>query len=148
MVRCFVCIVGLLGTACASSMGDRTPCVGPRCGAPNDAGRVDATVHNGSDADAGPHCRADTDCPDGFCDRTGACAAIDTALRHGTACKRAPELPTGNVEPLLNTCGAYLCTDARCRSCLTDEECNLEYMAPQCRSVATGPGNRCGNYGP
>jgi glutaminyl-peptide cyclotransferase len=56
--------------------------------------------------------------------------------------------PNGLVVGIFNSCGAYFCTDGRCRSCRADQECkdahNRERSGViQCRRNPGWPGNRC-----
>lgn len=73
-------------------------------------------------------CANDEQCGDGFCDR-GHCAAIWTCnLEYGQRCE----------EP--QRCGAYyVCVDGRCRSCISDSECNSSpsNRDPKCVSDST-----------
>lgn len=95
-------------------------------------------------------CNTDADCGSGFCDRTGQCSSVDvdSTARFGTPCTIAPRNPNGTVNGEQNTCGPYLCVEGRCRSCVEDSECQIEYGAPSCGHVseARWPGNSCGNY--
>ena len=109
--------------------------------APRDGG-VDA----GTAADASARCNRDDDCGSGFCDRAGRCQAVDEPTRFGMECSVPARVPQGYAIGLLNTCGAYLCLEGRCRSCMEDAECQIEYNAPACRQLGTTRGYRCGDY--
>jgi len=95
-------------------------------------------------------CNTDADCDGGFCDRTGRCGSVDlsSTARFGTPCTLGPRNPNGTANGEQNTCGPYLCIEGRCRSCVEDSECQIEYGAPTCGhlSEARWPGNSCGNY--
>lgn len=91
----------------------------------------------------GATCTADDNCQSGFCD-LGTCKEIDG--QYGAYCSPAPRTAEGYRDGKLNTCGAYICIDHRCRSCLSDEQCLQEYGASKCQSHALRPGHRCGNY--
>lgn len=96
----------------------------------------------------GVRCRSDLECQDGFCDRTGRCEQIDDQTRFGAVCTLPARAPQGFAIGLLNTCGAYPCLQGRCRSCMEDRECQIEYGAPSCRRLGVTRGYRCGAYGP
>lgn len=98
----------------------------------------------GSTATSGQACRADVDCPGELCDR-GRCATpaeLDPSRAAGGTfghpCDARYE--TGK----LAVCGAYRCIEARCRSCINDEEC-----APggKANGVFCDKG-QCGRYPP
>lgn len=96
-------------------------------------------------------CSSDVDCSGGFCDRTGRCGTVDVNAtgRFGTPCTLPPRNPNGTANGEQNTCGSYLCINGRCRSCLEDSECQIEYGAPSCGQILESnrwPGNTCGNY--
>jgi len=101
-----------------------------------------------SDAESNDRCNTDKECLGGFCDRDGSCQVTPASSRYGTACERAPELPSGRINGDFNTCGPYLCIDGRCRSCLTDMECFVELGSPQCGSLPDPRfrGTSCGIY--
>jgi len=92
----------------------------------------------------GKSCRADDECTDGFCDRSGHCEQLDEQTRFGQTCTVPARLPSGFAISLLNTCGAYPCVAGRCRSCLEDAECQIEYGAPSCRKLGAAGGYSCG----
>jgi hypothetical protein len=94
----------------------------------------------GAAADA-TACGADRECGSGFCDK-GRCAEPEGV--YGAACTPAPRTAEGVRDGKLNTCGAYVCIEARCRSCESDAQCQGELGAPRCMSSATRPGSRCG----
>ncbi|MCG5051408.1 MAG: glutaminyl-peptide cyclotransferase [Myxococcales bacterium] len=73
---------------------------------------------------------------------------MSSTARFGAPCTLAPRNPNGTTDGKQNTCGAYLCIDGRCRSCVEDGECEIEYGAPTCGHLldTRWPGNRCGNY--
>jgi len=98
-------------------------------------------------------CGTDGDCVSGFCDSTGWCYEVDENSRFGTPCTVPPRAADGFVDGILDTCGAYMCTDARCRSCTSDTECQINFGAPSCSSeeelLRLDPnrlGRQCGNY--
>jgi hypothetical protein len=87
-------------------------------------------------------CRSDTDCQEGFCDLR--VCQKPTGV-YGRMCKLAPRTPEGPRNGKLNVCGPYLCSDGRCRSCKSDDECRLELGSPRCYKLEGEPGLRCGN---
>jgi hypothetical protein len=87
-------------------------------------------------------CKADQDCPSGFCDR-GVCQAPSGI--YGRPCQAAPRGPDGLRDSMLSVCGAYLCVDGRCRSCSSDAECRSEVGSPKCYKLEGEPGMRCGD---
>lgn len=89
----------------------------------------------------GTTCDADGSCQSGFCD-LGKCKEVDG--QYGSVCVPAPLTTDGLRDGKLNSCGAYICADARCRSCNSDKQCQKEYGAAKCRSHVTRPGKRCG----
>lgn len=99
------------------------PCVGCR-----GAGDMDQHTE--------PHvtCASDSACPEGFCDR-GMCAAYSSNVPYGAPCA-AP--PAGGYNP----CGAYVCVDHRCRSCVADSECGSPVST--CNHYPGDPGRACG----
>jgi hypothetical protein len=90
---------------------------------------------------ANPSCRSDAECPGGFCDN-GTCAAMHGVF--GAACTPAPRTPEGIRDGKLHSCGPYVCSDTRCRSCSSDEQCRAELGAPFCVLTSGLPGRRCG----
>ena len=63
-------------------------------------------------------CTKDDECGDGFCDR-GQCSAIYTCSRDlGARCE------------LDGQCPYLMCIDGRCRSCASDEECQIRIERP------------------
>jgi hypothetical protein len=93
-------------------------------------------------AASGNTCRVDKDCREGFCDR-GVCQTPEGV--YGRQCKAAPRIAEGPRDGKLNTCGAYLCLDSRCRSCTSDSQCQSELGSPRCYKAEEDPGYRCGN---
>lgn len=89
----------------------------------------------------GQSCSLDGSCLSGFCD-AGQCA--EPSGPFGAVCTPAPRTSDGLRDGKLNVCGAYLCLNGRCRSCVSDTQCKEEYGAPRCRSLAPYPGRRCG----
>jgi len=128
-------LLALTATACGASSKEAADCSSRAC---DDAGPASADARSG--------CASDQECDTGFCDRTGACGEPDFGSGFGTPCTRPPETALGTPESKLDTCGAYLCLEGRCRSCVDDRECQLELDAPQCRVVSGEPGRRCGRY--
>ena len=86
-------------------------------------------------------CRADRECHTGFCDR-GQCAQPEGAF--GAVCTPVPRTADGFRDAKLHVCGAYLCSDSRCRSCESDSQCQAELGATRCLSSPGRPGLRCG----
>lgn len=78
-------------------------------------------------------CTKDSQCGDGLCDR-GHCAAIITCLYYpGAPCKTDKHC-------------RGLCMEGRCRSCVSDEECQRKSLAPNAACDAPGshpPGRSC-----
>jgi hypothetical protein len=75
----------------------------------------------------GYECVVDDQCKTLFCDR-GRCAYSRRSATdpYGAACVPGPPKPVPEdlrVAPPEGTCEGYLCVDARCRSCLSDAEC-------------------------
>jgi hypothetical protein len=95
----------------------------------------------GQDHPAGAACQADEDCQSGFCD-AGVCRLPEG--QYGAVCTPAPRTAEGLRDGKLNACGAYICSEDRCRSCNSDSQCQQEYGAPTCRLHPTRPGKRCG----
>jgi hypothetical protein len=131
-----VVIGGLMaGMAAAAGCGSKQP-------APDLAVEAGATVDAG--AESAPECTLDGDCDDNrFCDR-GQCATPVDEFKYGTQCTPAPILPEGLRDGKFHMCGAYLCIDGRCRSCISDEECQIELGSPVCVPRPPRPGRRCG----
>ena len=98
-------------------------------------------------ADMAAECSTDPECQTGFCDR-GQCAVPVPQYLYGQQCTPAPIGPDGLRDGTLHFCGAYLCIDGRCRSCVSDEECKTEMGAPDCTDFAPRPGFRCGDAPP
>ena len=90
---------------------------------------------------AGAACATDAQCASHFCD-AGRCAL--PRGDYGRACTGAPRDADGLRDGKLNVCGAYVCIDARCRSCASDAQCRDEYGAPACVVADGRPGRRCG----
>jgi hypothetical protein len=87
-------------------------------------------------------CTSDGECASGFCDRN-VCRAPSGIL--GRPCEPAPRTKDGLRDAMLNVCGAYLCVEGRCRSCVSDGECRAELGSPRCYESKGDPGRRCGN---
>ena len=94
-----------------------------------------------SHRDDGEACRLDAECTSGLCD--GAVCAQPHAV-YGAACTAAPRTSEGFRDARIETCGAYLCIDGRCRSCTSDSQCMTELGAPKCAADESHPGMRCG----
>lgn len=86
-------------------------------------------------------CRVDAACATGFCD-SGRCAVPDG--NYGARCQSAARTAEGLRDARIETCGAYLCVEERCRSCTSDAQCEAELGAPHCKASAGRPGLRCG----
>lgn len=95
----------------------------------------------GNDAPTGAACHVDEVCQSGFCD-LGVCRIPQG--QYGAACTPAPFTEEGLRDGKLNSCGAYVCVEGRCRSCTSDSQCQREYGAPKCQLHPTRPGKRCG----
>ncbi|HEU4404130.1 MAG TPA: hypothetical protein VFS43_02380 [Polyangiaceae bacterium] len=104
----------------------------------------DGSFAAGSESAAsGEACRVDEDCATGFCDRDQ-CASPQPEHSYGRPCT-AGAAPAGDVDAAkLYVCGAYLCRDARCRSCADDAECRADLDSPHCVHLTGRPGRRCG----
>ena len=89
----------------------------------------------------GMACASDEACQTGYCD-LGVCAAPQGL--YGSLCHEAPRTSGGVRDAKLNTCGAYICADGKCRSCTSAVQCQREYGAPYCRVNDGRPGQRCG----
>jgi hypothetical protein len=100
---------------------------------------------------AGSACARDCDCRSGFCDR-GACADIGESLL-GNWCE--PHAPAARVDMIITSqpqsalrCQGYVCSEHRCRSCISDAECHVEsheYSREyKCLPRDGEPGKRCG----
>jgi len=89
----------------------------------------------------GMACASDEACQTGYCD-LGVCAAPQGL--YGSPCREAPRTSAGVRDAKLNTCGAYICADGKCRSCTSAVQCQREYGAPYCRANDVRPGQRCG----
>jgi len=80
-------------------------------------------------------CTNDGQCGgDEFCDR-GRCAAIQSArLSYGQRCDRNDNRQCGNLP----------CIDGRCRSCVSDKECEWAHhiQGPKCKPDVSVPGGR------
>jgi len=136
---------GALVSLCGLLMGSTMSWTG--CGASTVPGEVSSKAETPPGARSAESCRADADCGDGFCDRTGRCEVVDLqTTRFGASCEAPPRDAAGRVEADMNPCGAYLCVDARCRSCVDDNECQKELGAPTCGHLESHPGARCGDY--
>jgi len=90
-------------------------------------------------------CTADGDCQgDTFCDG-GECVAIERT--YGSECVIPEADPaTGKPRAADYMCGAYVCSEGRCRSCVSNEQCADILGSPTCGVVAGWPGRRCGDY--
>ena len=90
-------------------------------------------------------CTADGDCQGNtFCD-DGQCAAVGRI--YGAECTIPDADPaTGKVAAADFMCGAYICSKGRCRSCVSDDECENVLGAPTCKAVTGIPGRQCGDY--
>jgi hypothetical protein len=88
-----------------------------------------------------PQVQIDADCGSGFCD-LGRCSQPQGV--YGAKCIPAPRTPEGIRDGKLNTCGAYLRIDRRCRSCTSSAQCEVELGAPRCSPLSPHPGRRCG----
>ena len=92
-------------------------------------------------AEVGRACASDGACQSSYCD-LGVCAAPQG--RYGSPCQEPPRTSSGVRDAKLNTCGAYICADGKCRSCTSEVQCQREYGAPHCRASDGRPGQRCG----
>jgi hypothetical protein len=100
---------------------------------------------------AGTACLRDCDCRSGFCDR-GTCAdSADIGVwDYGNGwCEPGPAIAPSDVivgsqgsDAL--SCIGYVCVDHRCRSCVSDEECQLGSRPYMCLPLYGLPGKRCG----
>ena len=80
-------------------------------------------------------------CASGFCDR-GTCA--EPSEPYGKVCEDGLFPMQGLQASKLYVCGAYVCENARCQSCTSDEECQEKLGAPRCVERAGWPGRGCG----
>lgn len=90
----------------------------------------------------GAACHVDDDCRSNFCD-LGICSIPEG--QYGAVCTPAPLTSEGLRDGKLNSCGAYICSEGRCRSCNSASQCQREYGAPKCNPHSTRPGKRCGS---
>lgn len=82
-------------------------------------------------------CSRDDDCGASlFCD-LGTCRSEEPNQLYGMACQAAPS--DGHKQEL---CGAYVCQEGRCRSCVSDAQCEAAEVT--CRTLPGRPGKRCG----
>ena len=98
---------------------------------------------------AGGGCFRDADCESAFCDR-GTCAEPGlTVWNYGGACEpgHAPHpLEDRRFPANGDVCAGYICIDRRCRSCLSDAECQAGSSDYTCLNYAELPGfMRCGD---
>jgi hypothetical protein len=109
------------------------------------AGHPVSTSERTTGATTSVSCTADGDCEgDSFCD-DGQCAAVGRT--YGTECIVPEADPaTGKPRPADFTCGAYICSEGRCRSCASDDQCSAVLGAPTCKAVTGNPGQQCGDY--
>jgi hypothetical protein len=101
-------------------------------------------------AAAGKACVRDCDCRSGFCDR-GTCADSKDigAWYYGKGwCYPGPPHAPIDVEvgsqANNDDCEGYLCVDHRCRSCVSDAECQAGRKEYKCLRLYDLPGKRCG----
>lgn len=104
-----------------------------------------------SGSDAG--CATDVDCEEStMCDR-GSCVVKAPAERFGVTCPSEEESEVFvqevcNPEPCpkldTRTCGAYLCQERHCRSCVSDKQCRSRIGSEACVQRPGHPGWRCG----
>jgi len=83
-------------------------------------------------------CTKDSQCGDGFCDR-GHCAPVITCGQNlGFRCEAETH------------CHDHLCIEGRCRSCVSDEECQRKFANPYrvCEPLSPRrPGRGCSSWG-
>jgi hypothetical protein len=95
-------------------------------------------------------CARDADCRSLFCDR-GTCAeTVDVGGWNygGGPCKPGPpHAPEDNIVTSAgyDVCAGYVCVDQRCRSCVSDTECQTGSRAYKCLPYFDLPGKRCGD---
>lgn len=103
------------------------------------------TSSNSGGSPAGD-CLSDADCAKTeVCDSDGQCLAQVDADRFGVECDES-YLPTD--DPILGSklrgCAAYICQASRCRSCVSNDQCQELLGAPVCGVEPGRPGRRCG----
>ena len=102
------------------------------------AGKENSSTGEGS-------CSVDADCASNFCDRSK--CATPGSRNYGAACIVPEADPTTGVpNPSDYTCGAYLCLSGKCRSCVTDSECQKTLGSPTCAPGNEWSGKACGRY--
>jgi hypothetical protein len=94
-----------------------------------------------SHREEGDTCRIDSECATDFCD-SGHCAVPQGS--YGARCQSAARTVESLRDARIETCGAYLCIEQRCRSCTSDAQCAAELGAPLCKASEGRPGLRCG----
>jgi hypothetical protein len=99
-------------------------------------------INNNTKLDLGEACLEDAQCVSNFCDNLQ-CAMPEGV--YGRPCVPAPTTADGLRDGKLHTCGAYLCLEDRCRSCVSDDQCQQELGAPRCYISEGRPGARCGD---
>lgn len=105
---------------------------------------VDASTPQTDERTSDTSCADDSACSDGyFCD-LGKCVEFYEPRHYGWPCD--PSLWEG-ADPILasklNPCGAYICRDLRCRSCVGDEDCE----AGSCNDGALREGSAVPGWG-
>jgi hypothetical protein len=89
-------------------------------------------------------CTDDKQCWSSFCDR-GRCKWSNPSTSYGELCtKGPPKPPTRHPEAhAKGTCEGYLCVDGRCRSCLSDAECQEGSSDLKCLDFDNWNGQVC-----
>jgi hypothetical protein len=102
-----------------------------------------AEARQADGAEAEVSCATDGDCASGFCDRAR-CAAKFDPRHYGWECDES-SLPADNPirASKLRVCGAYVCREGRCRSCLSNADCSGGGVCQRSHDPAT-PGWFCG----
>jgi hypothetical protein len=80
-------------------------------------------------------CATDDECGDGFCDRDRCAPFWTCSAWYGVRCEKNRQ------------CGSYPCIDGRCRSCVSDTECEWarHIQDPKCTPEPWVPGSRMCN---
>lgn len=120
-----VCAVGVLSCLSACERSD------------------DDSISTQGSAIKAPPCEVDSDRETGFCD-VDACAEPDAAaFPYGAECDEDKQQLGGKLN---DPCGAYVCRDGRCRSCVSDDECGEGNSngPSECHEWQDRPGKGCG----
>jgi hypothetical protein len=84
----------------------------------------------------GGACARDIDCRSGFCDRDVCKDAFERSVV-GEECVQEPPAANGEVKWPHRDCNRLLCLDGRCRSCISDAECQSYFGGGKCTPMNT-----------